>query len=158
MLLLEAKANTAHLLSAIWSRTMHTLALPCPTLIGRANDLATLHLLVDLAGKGQGGVALISGDAGIGKSRLIAEIRAYAASRNVLLVQGNCFPADLQEAKSSKNGSRRIPWVCCNNWALCPRQSRLVRGRARTRAKSIRRVCLRDKLPHGKCERKLFSR
>src|SRR6266567_2108188 len=95
MLLLEAKASTAHLLSAIWSRTMHTLALPCPTLIGRANDLATLHLLVDLAGKGQGGVALISGDAGIGKSRLIAEATAYAASHNVLPVQGSCFPADV---------------------------------------------------------------
>ena len=74
---------------------MHTLALPCPALIGRANDLATLHLLVDQAGKGQGGVALISGDAGIGKSRLIAEATAYAASQYVLPVQGNCFPADV---------------------------------------------------------------
>lgn len=74
---------------------MHTLALPCPALIGRANDLATLHLLVDQAGKGQGGVALISGDAGIGKSRLMAEATAYAASHNVLPVQGNCFPADV---------------------------------------------------------------
>jgi DNA-binding CsgD family transcriptional regulator/tetratricopeptide (TPR) repeat protein len=74
---------------------MQILALPCPALIGRANDLATLHLLVDQAGKGQGGVALISGDAGIGKSRLIAETTAYAASHNVLPVQGNCFPADV---------------------------------------------------------------
>jgi len=74
---------------------MQILALPCPALIGRANDLAALHLLVDQAGKGQGGVALISGDAGIGKTRLIAETTAYAASHNVLHVQGNCFPADV---------------------------------------------------------------
>jgi tetratricopeptide (TPR) repeat protein/DNA-binding CsgD family transcriptional regulator len=74
---------------------MQTLALPCPTLIGRTPDLATLHLLVDQAGKGQGRVVLISGDAGIGKSRLIAEVKAYATSRNVLPVQGNCFPADV---------------------------------------------------------------
>src|SRR5689334_12702996 len=74
---------------------MHTLALPCPTLIGRTNHLATFQLLVDQAEKGQGGVALISGDAGIGKSRLIAEATAYAASHNVLPVQGNCIPADV---------------------------------------------------------------
>jgi len=64
-------------------------------LIGRTDDLATLHLLVDQVGKGLGGVTLISGDAGIGKSRLIAETKAYAASHNVLPVQGNCFPADV---------------------------------------------------------------
>jgi DNA-binding CsgD family transcriptional regulator/tetratricopeptide (TPR) repeat protein len=64
-------------------------------LIGRANHLATLHLLVDQARKGHGGVVLISGDAGIGKSRLIAGATAYAASHNVLPVQGNSFPDDV---------------------------------------------------------------
>jgi DNA-binding NarL/FixJ family response regulator/Tfp pilus assembly protein PilF len=73
---------------------MHTLALPCPTLIGRTDDLATLHLLVDRAGKGQGGVALVSGEAGIGKSRLLAGVKTYAASHGFLLLQGSCFPTD----------------------------------------------------------------
>ena len=73
---------------------MYTLALPCPTLIGRADDLATLHLLVDRAGKGQGGVALVSGEAGIGKSRLVTEVKTYAASHDFRLLQGSCFPTD----------------------------------------------------------------
>src|SRR5713226_5919409 len=66
----------------------------CPVLIGRAHDLTTLHLLVDRAQSGQGQVALVSGEAGIGKSRLVAEVKTYAASHDFLLVQGSCFPTD----------------------------------------------------------------
>jgi DNA-binding CsgD family transcriptional regulator len=67
----------------------------CPVLIGRATDLATLHLLIDQAKDGRGHVALISGEAGIGKSRLVSEAKTYAATHNFLLLQGNCFPTDL---------------------------------------------------------------
>jgi DNA-binding CsgD family transcriptional regulator len=66
----------------------------CPVLIGRAHDLTTLRLLVDRAKSGQGQVVLLSGEAGIGKSRLVAEIKTYAAAHNVLIVQGSCFPTD----------------------------------------------------------------
>src|SRR5216684_8587731 len=52
----------------------------CPVLIGRATDLATLHLLIEQAKGGRGHVALISGEAGIGKSRLVAEAKTYAAT------------------------------------------------------------------------------
>src|SRR5215469_11799690 len=67
----------------------------CPTLIGRAGQLATLQLLVEQAKHGEGQVALISGEAGIGKSRLVAEAKTYATTQGFLLLQGNCFPADL---------------------------------------------------------------
>ena len=67
----------------------------CPILIGRTTDLATLHQLIDQAKGGRGHVALLSGEAGIGKSRLVAEAKTYAATHNFLLLQGNCFPADL---------------------------------------------------------------
>ncbi len=66
----------------------------CPVLIGRAHDLVTLRLLVDRAKSGQGQVALVSGEAGIGKSRLVAEIKTYATSHDFLLLQGSCFPTD----------------------------------------------------------------
>ena len=66
----------------------------CPVLIGRAHDLTTLRLLVDRAKSGQGQVALVSGEAGIGKSRLVAEIKTYATSHDFLLLQGSCFPTD----------------------------------------------------------------
>ncbi len=67
----------------------------CPELIGRTEHLATLRLLVEQAKQGEGHVALIGGEAGIGKSRLVAEIRTYAGEQGFLLLQGNCFPTDL---------------------------------------------------------------
>jgi DNA-binding CsgD family transcriptional regulator/Flp pilus assembly protein TadD len=67
----------------------------CPTLVGRTGHLAALQLLVEQAKQGEGHLALISGEAGIGKSRLVAETKTYAAERGFLLLQGNCFPKDL---------------------------------------------------------------
>src|SRR5579863_2501141 len=66
----------------------------CPVLIGRVHDLTHLRLLIDRAKSGRGQVALISGEAGIGKSRLVAEAKTYAAAHDFLLAQGSCFPTD----------------------------------------------------------------
>jgi predicted ATPase len=66
----------------------------CPVLVGRSGDLAALRTLADLAKRGQGQVALMSGEAGIGKSRLIAEGKTYALAQGFKLLQGNCFPGD----------------------------------------------------------------
>ena len=67
----------------------------CPVLIDRISDLATLHALIDQAKSGRGQVVLLSGEAGIGKSRLVAEAKAYAAAQDVHPIQGNCFQADI---------------------------------------------------------------
>ena len=66
-----------------------------PTLVGRAGQLETLRGLIDLAQSGERHVALVSGEAGIGKSRLVAETKSYAAKQGFLVLQGNCFPADI---------------------------------------------------------------
>ncbi len=67
----------------------------CPVLIGRAADMTALHALIDQAKRGEGQVALISGEAGIGKSRLGAEAKTYAIAQGFRLFQGNCFPGDI---------------------------------------------------------------
>jgi len=67
----------------------------CPVLIGRTADLAALTSLVDQAKRGEGQVVLVSGEAGIGKSRLVVEAKSYATSQGFGLLQGNCFPADI---------------------------------------------------------------
>src|SRR2546421_6849216 len=67
----------------------------CPTLVGRASHFAALQLLVEQAKQGEGRITLISGEAGRGKSRLVAETKTYAAERGFLLLQGHCFPKDL---------------------------------------------------------------
>lgn len=66
----------------------------CPVLIGRTRELAALHSLIEVARSGQGRAALISGEAGIGKSRLVAEAKSAALAQGILLFQGSCFQAD----------------------------------------------------------------
>src|SRR6266702_6121546 len=66
----------------------------CPVLIGRKAELTTLRLLIERAKSGEGQVALLSGEAGIGKSRLVAEAKTSATAQGVLLLQGQCFPTD----------------------------------------------------------------
>ncbi|HET8846517.1 MAG TPA: AAA family ATPase [Ktedonobacteraceae bacterium] len=66
----------------------------CPVLIGRTDDLAALSSLIDQAKIGQGRMALLCGEAGVGKSRLLAEIKLYASSQGFLPLQGSCFQAD----------------------------------------------------------------
>src|SRR2546426_4451156 len=66
----------------------------CPVVIGRVQEVAHLRMLVDRAQSGEGQVALVCGEAGIGKSRLVAEVKTEAVSRDFLLMQGSCFPTD----------------------------------------------------------------
>lgn len=66
----------------------------CPVLIGRRAQVATLTRLLDQVHAGHGQIALISGDAGIGKSRLVAEVRRLALAQGFQIAQGNCFESD----------------------------------------------------------------
>ena len=50
----------------------------CPILIGRTESLASFERVVAQAQSGQGHTLLVSGEAGIGKSRLVAEVKARA--------------------------------------------------------------------------------
>jgi predicted ATPase/DNA-binding NarL/FixJ family response regulator len=67
----------------------------CPKTIGRSTEFAALGLLVEQTRGGQGHIALIAGEAGIGKSRLVSELKALAVVQGFLVVQGACFPTDL---------------------------------------------------------------
>jgi DNA-binding NarL/FixJ family response regulator len=66
----------------------------CPVLIGRTAQLDALERRIALARDGQGQVALIAGDAGVGKSRLVAEARARAVEQEFAVFQGHCFEPD----------------------------------------------------------------
>lgn len=66
----------------------------CPVLIGRTRELEALYSLIDVDRSELDQAALISGEAGIGKSRLVAEARSYAVAQGFLPLQGSCFQAD----------------------------------------------------------------
>ncbi|TNY37144.1 helix-turn-helix transcriptional regulator [Thermomonospora catenispora] len=59
-------------------------------LIGRRHELESLVGALERAQAGQAAVVLVSGDAGIGKSRLVAELCAIARERGGLVLQGQC--------------------------------------------------------------------
>jgi ATP/maltotriose-dependent transcriptional regulator MalT len=66
----------------------------CPILIGRSTEFAAFRQLIDQSKSGRRQVALLSGEAGVGKSRLVAEVKTHATSQVFLPLQGNCFQAD----------------------------------------------------------------
>ena len=59
-----------------------------PVLVGRRAELATAFGLVDAAARGQGGALLVTGEAGIGKSRLADELRGRAAAAGMTVLSG----------------------------------------------------------------------
>ena len=59
-------------------------------LVGRDAELARLRNLLDEAAQGRAVAALVSGDAGVGKSRLVAEVAALAARRGFCVLTGQC--------------------------------------------------------------------
>jgi len=60
-------------------------------LVGRVEEFATLQRALDAAKGGQGRVVFISGEAGIGKSRLLEELVAHAAASGFRTMGGTCF-------------------------------------------------------------------
>src|SRR5215472_18432397 len=66
----------------------------CPITIGRDPHLAAVDRLLYQLIAGSGQTLLVAGEAGIGKSRLVAETKARAAERGVLVLQGQCFETD----------------------------------------------------------------
>jgi DNA-binding CsgD family transcriptional regulator len=63
-------------------------------LFGRTSEVTVLQRSLDGLSSHGGGAILVTGEAGIGKSRLVAEARAYAAAGGALVLEGACFPHD----------------------------------------------------------------
>jgi predicted ATPase/DNA-binding CsgD family transcriptional regulator len=66
----------------------------CPAFIGRVLERDACLRLLEQTKSGQGQIILICGEAGVGKSRLLTEVKTSAASQGYALLQGNCFQAD----------------------------------------------------------------
>ena len=81
-------------------RTLTSVVVPCPVLVGRAGEMARLRDAVDAAPHGHGGVVLVVGEAGIGKSRLVQEVAALARERGMAMLRGRCVPGSESTAFS----------------------------------------------------------
>jgi DNA-binding SARP family transcriptional activator len=66
---------------------------PTEVLLGRDRDLAELLPVVDAALAGSGGLILVGGEPGIGKSRLAEALAARARARGAQVLIGRCWEA-----------------------------------------------------------------
>jgi len=64
----------------------------CPVLVGRAPQLEALSRLIVQAHNSHGQTALIAGEAGVGKSRLVAETKARASHQGFAVGSGSSHP------------------------------------------------------------------
>ena len=66
----------------------------CPVMVGRQRALDALDRTVSAVTAGHGQVVAISGEAGLGKSRLVAAAQRSAAEAQLRVMQGHCFEPD----------------------------------------------------------------
>ena len=66
----------------------------CPTLVGRDTQIAAVRHVLEQARGGSGRVALIVGEAGVGKSRLLRAMTDEARAAGFFILQGACFEAE----------------------------------------------------------------
>ncbi len=88
-------------------------------LVGREEEMATLADRLAAAARGQGGMVLIEGEAGVGKTRLAHSLCRQAANRGWLVLRGGC-PA-LGEAPPY------YAWIEALRTALDPGRAALAR-------------------------------
>ena len=62
-----------------------------PKMVGRDVELYQLKELLHATIKGKGNTVLVSGEAGIGKTRLVKELEAYAGQLGVKVLEGRCL-------------------------------------------------------------------
>src|SRR4051812_4679158 len=70
----------------------------CPVVVGRARELEALRRALVEARSGRGSVAVLVGEAGIGKSRLARELVADATGTGMVVLRGRAVPAGTRVA------------------------------------------------------------
>jgi predicted ATPase len=56
----------------------------CPVLVGRDGELAQLGAVLQRAASGQPAIMLVAGEAGVGKTRLLAELLDHATQAGMV--------------------------------------------------------------------------
>jgi DNA-binding CsgD family transcriptional regulator/tetratricopeptide (TPR) repeat protein len=63
-----------------------------PTFVGRVEELQVLEVARRRAANGEPAVVLLGGEAGVGKTRLVAELTARCAADGIRVLAGGCVP------------------------------------------------------------------
>ena len=63
----------------------------CPVLVGRDGELARLGAVLQRAASGQPAIMVVAGEAGVGKTRLVAELLDHATQAGAITLSGGCL-------------------------------------------------------------------
>jgi tetratricopeptide (TPR) repeat protein len=63
-----------------------------PSFVGRVQELQTLEVARERTANGEPAVVLVGGEAGVGKTRLVAELAARCATEGMRVLSGGCVP------------------------------------------------------------------
>ena len=95
---LEPLEETTALYEQIRSATPLPLAPPLPSspapplpFVGRGEEHAMLVGWWEMSRCGQGRLALVEGEAGVGKTRLVEEVARYAETQGAVVLRGRCY-------------------------------------------------------------------
>jgi DNA-binding SARP family transcriptional activator len=128
-----------------------------PSLVGRGREQAELAAAWRAGDAGQSRMVVVSGEAGVGKSRLVEEFRGWCARRGAVVAEARCYPAEGSLAYAPVVG-----WL--RSAALRARWSRLDTARLRELARLLPElldempdVAPPDPLPEGDQRRRLFD-
>ncbi len=94
------------------SGTIRDSFLQAARFVGRDGDLAELTRRLAAATAGRGGVRLIAGESGVGKSRLLEELRTLALVEGVLVVRGQAVRYGGSPYQVWRNVIRRLVLGC----------------------------------------------
>ena len=67
----------------------------CPTLVGRDTELSVLEDSLLSALRGDGGVVVVGGEAGMGKTRLVNALAMRGRRLGCVVISGGCSEAEL---------------------------------------------------------------
>jgi Mg-chelatase subunit ChlI len=84
----------------------------CPVVVGRDDDeLRLLAASIDAALEARGGAIVISGEAGIGKTRLARSAEELAGERGMVVLGGRASAVRRRPGRARGSSSRTRPWA-----------------------------------------------
>jgi DNA-binding SARP family transcriptional activator len=127
-------------------------ALAGAVLVGRATERARLTRLWRASESGRAQLALVTGDPGIGKTRLVEELRAWCAQRGAVTAEARSYPAEGALAYGPA-----VAWL--RSEPLAASRRRLDAGRLAELARVLPELALTptEPLPDAEQRQRLFD-
>lgn len=99
----------------------------CPVVVGRDDELRLLEDALAGSAGGKGALVFVTGEPGIGKSRLVRELAGHATRRGALAVTGRAVPAEsgtpYRPLTEASMRSSPIPRAHIGGMSVTPRPS-----------------------------------